>query len=259
MFSPIACLLLIFAFTTCAQAETKCLLIKENDRVLKSEGDCTIRHSPCSTFKIALSLMGFDQGFLKDEKTPKLLYKEGYVKFLPIWKEPHDPQRWMKNSCVWYSQVLTPQIGMEKFKEYLAKFSYGNQDASGDPGKNNGLTDCWLSSSLKVSAEEQVTFLEKLLSNQLPVSKKARQMTRKILFIERLPNGWDLYGKIGAGLYASAGGSQKKDRQMGWYVGWIQKGDRQIIFVSYVEDIYKGDLDVRQRAQEKARAEIARF
>jgi beta-lactamase class D len=38
-------------------ADTKCFLIMENNQVTKKEGECKSRHSPCSTFKIAISLM----------------------------------------------------------------------------------------------------------------------------------------------------------------------------------------------------------
>ena len=44
-----------------------CFIAKERTRVLKSEGDCEKRYPPMSTFKIALSLMGFDSGILVDE------------------------------------------------------------------------------------------------------------------------------------------------------------------------------------------------
>ena len=51
---------------------------------------------------------------------------------------------------MWLSQLLTPQLEMPKIKNYLQKFNYGNQDFSADVGKNNGLTNAWLNSSLKI-------------------------------------------------------------------------------------------------------------
>ncbi|WP_410526378.1 penicillin-binding transpeptidase domain-containing protein [Rickettsia rhipicephali] len=30
---------------------------------MKQEGNCESRYAPCSTFKIAISLMGYDDGF----------------------------------------------------------------------------------------------------------------------------------------------------------------------------------------------------
>jgi beta-lactamase class D len=56
-----------------------CFIAKENSKVLKTEGDCDKRYAPMSTFKIPLSLMGFDSGILVDEMHPVWPFKEGYV------------------------------------------------------------------------------------------------------------------------------------------------------------------------------------
>ncbi len=53
----------------------------------------------------------------------------------------------MKNSCLWYSRLITKELGYKKFHDYVTKFNYGNQDTLGDKGKNNGLTNAWLSRS----------------------------------------------------------------------------------------------------------------
>ena len=220
------------------------------------DGEATKRYSPCSTFKIAISLMGYEEGILVDEKHPQVAYAEKYGPcFLEVWKQPQDPISWIKNSCVWYSQWITPQLGEKKFADYVQKFHYGNEDVSGDPGKNNGLTRCWLSSSLKISPEEQLAFLEKLTTFQLPVSRRAQEMTQKILFIEKLPHGWKLYGKTGSGYQLKPDGSLNEDLKTGWFVGWVEKGDRKILFVHYLEDKEKnaayGGLRAKGEAKEK--------
>ena len=61
--------------------------------------------SPCSIFKIAISLMGFDSGILLDDTHPTCDFKPGYVDCLERWKQPHNPKMWLANSCVWYSQM----------------------------------------------------------------------------------------------------------------------------------------------------------
>ncbi|GAA5252031.1 hypothetical protein KNCP2_03190 [Candidatus Rickettsia kedanie] len=103
---------------------------------------------------------------------------------------------------------------MEKFRDYVTKFDYGNHDILGDKGKNNGLTNAWLSSSLEISPEEQLTFLQKLEDNKLPVSVQAQEMTKNILFIEDFVDGWKLYGKTGSGNKLSRDRTIKlKDKQ----------------------------------------------
>lgn len=207
-----------------------CFVAKEKDKVLRHEGACAERFSPCSTFKVAISLMGYDAGILVDEKNPEWPFKPGNVDWFPSWKQVQNPTTWIQNSCVWYSQVITQKLGMQKFKEYVTKFNYGNQDVSGDKGKNNGLTNSWLVSSLTISADEQVAFLEKLVAGKLPVTQKSHDLTRKILFIEDLAGDWKLYGKTGSGPLINPDGSESEDKLLGWFIGWVQKGDRIIVF-----------------------------
>ena len=218
-----------------ASADTRCFLAIENNKILQQEGDCESRYSPRSSFKIALGLMGFDAGILVDEMTPEIPFKEGYYDYLEIWKQPHTPTLWMKNSCVWYSQVLTKKLGIKKFRKYIQQFKYGNQDISGDRGKNNSLERSWLSSSLKISCKEQVIFLQKLLDQKLGVNIKAYALTKNIIFIDELEDGWKLYGKTGTGNVPRNDGTLDEDRQGGWLVGWIEKDARAIIFACYIE------------------------
>ncbi|ABV76811.1 MULTISPECIES: penicillin-binding transpeptidase domain-containing protein [spotted fever group] len=88
-------------------------------KIIKQEGNCESRYAPCSTFKIAISLMGYDDGFLIDETHPKLPVKAGYADYLEVWKQSQTPKDWMKNSCVWYSQIITKELGIEKFRDYV--------------------------------------------------------------------------------------------------------------------------------------------
>ena len=196
----------------------------DNGEILYSEGDIHERYSPCSTFKIALSVMGFDSGILEDEHQPTWDYFEEYATLLPdileSWKQPHDPQLWIQNSCVRYSQILTQILGYEQFDRYVKLFEYGNCDLQND------LLYAWLMKSLKISPMEQVVFIEKLLNQLLPVSGLAQKMSTRLLYREELENGWTLYGKTGSGSVDSFSN--------GWFVGWIQKGDRKILFAQHL-------------------------
>ena len=220
-------------------AEDAFMVATPDGHILHQEGDCQTQYSPCSTFKIALALMGYDAGILEDEIRPLWPFKQGYMDALERWRQAHYPQLWMQNSCVWYSQVLTQRMGMERFQAYVTAFEYGNQDVSGDKGKANGLTRAWLSSSLKISPQEQLTFLSKLLKGAFPAKPHAHDMTRKILFVEDLPGGWKLYGKTGNGPLLGDDGAKKLDLQHGWFVGWVEKKDSIIIFVKHLVDTKK--------------------
>ncbi|MEP9389404.1 penicillin-binding transpeptidase domain-containing protein [Mesorhizobium sp. KR9-304] len=142
----------------------------------------------------------------------------------------------MKNSVVWYSQQVTQALGEEKFAGYVTAFGYGNADVSGDAGKDNGLTRSWLSSSLRISPLEQIDSLIKVVRRKLDVSAHAYEMTEAILTEYKLPNGWTVYGKTGAGFPVKADGTPDRQRPLGWYVGWANKGDRTIVFARLKEN-----------------------
>lgn len=200
--------------------------------VVYNEKQCERRFSPGSTFKIVTSLMGYDKNILIDEHHPVINYQPSFNGAFPAWRQAQDPTSWIKYSVVWYSQQILPQIGMPAIKDYLKKFNYGNQDMSGDPGKNNGLENAWLSSSLKISAVEQIAFLKKFLLGQLPVSKHAVQMTENILYNETLSNGWLLYGKPGSGFGEPTNTTYDTNSRLGWFVGWVQKDNQIYVFAT---------------------------
>ena len=230
-------ILLLILISSSAFAD--CFIALENDRVILQEGDCIKRNAPCSTFKIAISLMGYNENILIDEMNPQWSFKQGDADFLPIWKQPHNPTTWMKNSCVWYSQRITNKIGIEKFQNYLADFKYGKLDK----GKDDIINSSWLNGSLNISPKEQLKFIEHLVVNKLPVSLKAQELTKNILFIDTI-SGWKLYGKTGG-----CDGSPNNNYQIGWFIGWLERDDRRIIFIHNIEDSKVMDYSAGKNAK----------
>ena len=228
-----------------ACASQQCFIAKENAKVLINEGDCETKYAPQSTFKIALSLIGFDSGILKSENNPSWSLPEGTEPYINVCKGNHNPRTWMRDSCLWYSRILTSKLGMNKFQDYVTKFSYGNMDLSG------GLTDAWVSSSLKISPDEQTAFLQKIVDHKLPVSRASYDKTKKIMFIQQMAGGWNLYGKTGNGNQIDKEGN-KIDLQQGWFVGYIEKGNRKIVFASLVTDSEKQTSFASHRARNEA-------
>ncbi len=217
-----------------AWADCTLMAEAESGKILLQQGQCERRLPPNSTFKIPIALMAYDASLLQDEKLPVLDFKPGYADWMDNWKQPINPGSWMKYSVVWYSQVLTQQLGMARFQNYLQGFDYGSQDASGDAGKENGITNSWLSSSLRISPLEQLHFARKLVSNQLPVSAHALAMTKKITYLDSFKNGWQVHGKTGTGRLAD--GSAQAQDHIGWFIGWASKGQHSIVFVHQIQD-----------------------
>lgn len=209
----IACFLLVFLCTRTLPAGENFLLINgvTDEVVLELGSQIHEQVSPASTFKIALSLMGYDAGVLKDESTPLWEYQEHHDDYRSLIKVPQAPSSWIKNSIIWYSRILATELGLEQIQNYLDLLEYGNKDMTG------GLTKAWLGSSLKISPKEQVNFIQKMVPKKLTIGSDAIEKTKLLLFKEELADGSRLYGKTGL--------SDSGDEKILWLVGWIEKDD----------------------------------
>ncbi len=61
------------------------------------------------------------------------------------------------------------------------------------------------------------------------------------MFIQELSGGWKLYDKTGNGLLRDKD-NNKTDLQHGWFVGYIEKGNRRIVFASHIRDDEKQNV-----------------
>ena len=87
-------------FISTVSAKPVCTAVADaaTGRILTQEGRCDQQVTPASTFKIAISLMGYDSGFLIDEHSPALPFRQGYPDWIPSWRTTTDPTSWIKNS-----------------------------------------------------------------------------------------------------------------------------------------------------------------
>lgn len=231
--------------TSPALAEPGCLLVVDahSKAVIHETGeDCDEPNTPASTFKVPLAVMGFETGYLKDGDNPALPWKPEYGVNKPEDKATTTPRIWLRDSILWYSRVLTREMGMKTFAKFVADFDYGNADVSG------GLTKAWLNSSLRITPRQQVAFIERLIEDRLPVSLPALEMTREVI-AQYQAGGWTVHGKTGTSYIA------KGPLRLGWFVGWADKGDRRVIFAKLVKDTKKTSAMAGPRALKEFLAE----
>lgn len=186
--------------------------------------------TPYSTFKIANSLIGLDTGIIKDAKQTLSYDKEKYpvqAWWPPVWKLPkYDLVSAYKFSMVAVYRQLANDIGEADMKKYLKLFAYGNQDIS------SGLDNFWLNKSIKISANEQISFLQKLYHNEFSVKESALTTLKEVMLAEQ-GEDYKIFAKTGAG--------QVDDGSMlGWYVGFVenQTGVHYFAF-NFNRDTYK--------------------
>ncbi|OYZ17812.1 MAG: hypothetical protein B7Y39_14665 [Bdellovibrio sp. 28-41-41] len=209
-----------------------CVLISELEtgKVLAEYNPqrCKERFTPCSSFKIAASLMAFEKGILKDEN--QTIKWDGVKRGRPEENRDQTPFTWMSDSVKWVTEWIMPQVGEKDIKQFLSNFNYGNTDFSG------GLKDAWVTSSLKISAHEQSSFIAKLWKEELPISKKTMNLTKKIIFIKKI-DGSELYGKTGTGCLVGHACMNRADKMIGNFVGILKSGSKTYVFAANASDL----------------------
>ena len=205
------------------------------------------RFSPCSTFKIHNTLIALETGVLEGpeamipwdrKRDPEQPFWSEVLRPRGVdWARDHTLKSAFENSCVWYYREVARRIGDQRMSRYLDVFEYGNLDTSG------GIDLFWLSSSLEISADEQVAFLDKLARRRLELEAATYEAAMKVFEVERT-EGYTLYAKTGSGAGDSSG--------FGWYVGIVTRGDDAYSFAFNMtadnDTVWKRRIPLARRA-----------
>ena len=166
--------------------------------------------SPCSTFKIVLTLAGLEYGVLENENT--VIKWDGEKRYFDEWNKDLSLKEAFNLSAVWYFEKVANEIGKERLSKFVSEISYGNKDTSEE-------IPFWLDSSLKISPKEQVDFLKNLFECKLDIHNQHIETLKEIMRKDII-NGGILYGKTGT----SGEGNN------GWFVGFYEKDNEKIYF-----------------------------
>jgi beta-lactamase class D/beta-lactamase regulating signal transducer with metallopeptidase domain len=221
-----------------APARLDCTLVVDavSGAALIREGTCDTRVTPASTFKIPISLMGFDSGVLRDDHAPYMPYKASYAAANRSWRHGTDPAGWLRESIVWYSQQITAKLGAASVRNYVRTFDYGNRDLASVDGVDDAIAVSEVSPTLRISPQEQTVFLRKVVNRELPLSAHAYDVTARLLKVDAPAGGWTVHGKTGTAPALLADGSADRTQYIGWYVGWAVKNGRTLVFARLLQD-----------------------
>ncbi len=225
---------------------------------LVREGTCDERVTPASTFKIAISLMGFDSGVLRDDHAPYLPYKPSYASSNPAWRHGTDPAGWLRESIVWYSQQVVSRLGAEGVRGYVRAFDYGNRDLSSVPGMDDAVALSEGSPTLRISPLEQTVFLRKVVNRGLPLSAHAYDVTARLLKVGTPVNGWQVHGKTGTASARLPDDSADDTQSIGWFVGWAIKDGRTVVFARLLQLPVQPDKYAGAQTRDAFLGELAR-
>jgi len=176
---------------------------------------CAERFLPASTFKIMNSLIGLETGVIADKDY--VIHWNGTPYPVPSWNQDHTLKTAIQNSVVWYYQELARRVGKEKMQAYVDAAHYGNQDISG------AIDAFWLDGGLRISADEQVAFLQRLYQDDLPFSTRSMSIVKEILVQEKTAT-YQLSGKTGS--------TQRAQLHLGWFVGYLEREGNVYFFAT---------------------------
>ena len=161
------------------------------------------KFSPASTFKILNTLIGLKYKVINSKDS---VFKwDGIKRGLSAWNQDHTLESAFKVSCVWCYQNIANEVGLLSYSKELKAVSYGNENVR-EPVDLN-----WLNGQLKISANEQVGFLKKIVMASLPYVPEQISILKNIMLVESRSN---------YALYAKSGWTGAK-LAVGWYVGYV--------------------------------------
>lgn len=183
---------------------------------------------PASTFKIPNSLIALQTGAVAD--TSEIIPWDSVERSIEVWNKDHNMASALPTSTVWFYQELARRIGKENMRNYLDTLRYGNRDTS-------DIDMFWLNNSLKITPREQIVFLERFYHNRLPFEQRHIDAVKKLLILEK-KEGYVLRGKTGWGTSV--------DPDIGWLVGYLEKGEKVYYYAANIDIINPKDIEARK-------------
>ena len=180
--------------------------------------------SPASTFKIPHSLIALNEGIVKKDS---VIVWDKKIREYESWNKDQILLTAFKSSCVWCYQEFASKIGVEKYKKYLKELNYGNKKIGDD------VTRFWLDESLEITTFEQIKFLKRFYTNNLPFKIEDINLLKEIMIEEKNEN---------YAIRAKAGWEWK----YGWYVGYVETKDDVWFFSTNIDTKSKDDLPKRK-------------
>lgn len=190
--------------------------LKNNKYKVFNPGRAEIQFTPASTFKIPNSLIALQEKVIADEN--EVIKWDGVDRKNPNWNQDQTLKSAFKNSTVWFYQELARRVGTkEKYEEWLEKIRYGNMKTG------SKVDDFWLQGDIAISPYEQIDFLRRFQSNNLPFDQSVMDKVKSIMLFEE-GDGYKIYAKTGW--------SMRVQPSVGWFVGFVETNHNVYFFVN---------------------------
>jgi beta-lactamase class D len=181
---------------------------------------------PASTFKILNSMIALQTSAIKS--VDDTIKWDGKDKGWKFWNKDQTMKSAMPISCVWFYQDLARRIGKEKMQNWINKVDYGNRNIKKE------IDNFWLEGDLRITANEQISFIEKLINNELPFDKQIQETVKEIMITDENKT-YTIHSKTGW------------TNNIGWNVGYVETKNNKWIFAMNMNIINKQDAKYRKK------------
>ncbi len=180
---------------------------------------------PASTFKILNSMIALQTSVINSINDT--IIWDGVNRGYSPWNKDQTMKTALPISCVWFYQELARRIGKERMQKWLDKIEYGNKKI----GKE--IDRFWLDGDLKISANDQIKFLERLINNKLSFNPSIQKTVKELMITDSTQN-YIIHSKTGW------------TNRIGWNIGYVETQNKQYIFAMNMEVNQKEEVKFRK-------------
>jgi beta-lactamase class D/2-keto-3-deoxy-L-rhamnonate aldolase RhmA len=192
--------------------------------------ECSRRTLPASTFKIPHALIALQTHVVTDKTVIKW---DGTKRDYPAWNRDQTLESAIRMSAVWVFQQFAVAIGRDRELEHLRAFRYGSASFERD------VTSFWLNGDLQISPIEEVAFLRRMFSYDLPIDRVHIDTVKADL---TMPRGrfvnaagvhdFALRWPEGTVVRVKSGNGTVNGERVSWLVGALESGGTPYVFAS---------------------------
>jgi beta-lactamase class D len=186
---------------------------------------------PASTFKILNSLIALETGVATGPET--VFPWDGKQRSFAAWNKDLTLSEAFAVSSVPVYQHIARAVGKERMAHCVEAAKYGNADIGIE------VDTFWLEGNLRISAMEQVDFLQRLYEERLPFSKKSMEVVKEMMAQDK-GQDWVIRSKTGW--------AARVEPNVGWWVGWLERKGEAWFFAL--------NIDMAGPEQAKARKDV---
>jgi beta-lactamase class D/2-keto-3-deoxy-L-rhamnonate aldolase RhmA len=192
--------------------------------------ECSHRTLPASTFKVPHSLIALQTGVV----TGKTVIKwDGMTRDYPVWNRDQTLESSVKMSAVWVFQQFATAIGRDRELAQLRALRYGSEVFTGE------VTNFWLNGELQISPVEQIAFLRRMFTYDLPIDRAHIDTVKADLTMPRGTfvnaagvHDFTLTWPADTVVRAKSGNGVVNGERVSWLVGSLETGGKQYLFAS---------------------------